>query len=319
MSERRSSNKPDFPILIADDNDLQRTVLEYVLRKAGHEVTVAEDGRKAVEIFTSGYYPIVITDWMMPNMTGLELCRTIRENYQDQFTYVILHSSRDGRDDVQTAMEAGIDEYLVKPAAPEELALRLATAHRVLKLEQALKRKLEEARQLATTDSLTRLYNRGFLDERLPLEVKRAIRYDRPLSIIFSDIDHFKTINDSYGHRTGDEVLKSFARRIKENVRDEVDWLARYGGEEFVLILPETDIEGAMIVANRLQRVVASTPIAVDAAEIGITASFGAASFSPTGNIDARTMAMELLGRADRCLYAAKEGGRNRCEGARLN
>ncbi|HZV81542.1 MAG TPA: diguanylate cyclase [Geobacteraceae bacterium] len=319
MSERRASNKPDFPILIADDNDLQRTVLEYVLRKAGHEVTVAEDGRQAVEIFTSGYYPIVITDWMMPNMTGLELCRTIRENYQDQFTYVILHSSRDGRDDVQAAMEAGIDEYLVKPAAPEELALRLATAHRVLKLEQALKRKLEEARQLATTDSLTRLYNRGFLDERLPLEVKRAIRYDRPLSIIFSDIDHFKTINDSYGHWTGDEVLKSFARRIKENVRDEVDWLARYGGEEFVLILPETDIDGAMIVANRLQRAVASTPIAVDAVEIGITASFGAASFSPTGNIDAGTMAMELLGRADRCLYAAKEGGRNRCEGARLN
>ncbi len=319
MSERRASCKPDFPILIADDNDLQRNVLEYVLRKEGHEVAVARDGRQAIELFTSGYFPIVITDWMMPHMTGLELCRAIRESHQDQFTYVILHSSRDGRDDVQTAMQAGIDEYLIKPVAPEKLSLRLATAHRVLKLEQALKRKLEEARQLATTDSLTRLYNRVFLDERLPLEVKRAIRYDRPLSIIFSDIDHFKTINDSYGHQAGDEVLKNFARRMKENVRDEVDWLARYGGEEFVLILPETDIDGAMIVANRLQRVVAGTPISVDNREIGVTASFGAASFSPRSDIDAATMAMELLGRADRCLYAAKEGGRNRCEGERLN
>jgi len=319
MNERRSTGKANFPVLIADDNDLQRTVLEYSLKKSGHDVMAAADGRQAIEIFKSGYYPIIITDWLMPHMSGLELCRTIRDNYQDQFTYVILHSSRDSKNDIETAMEAGIDEYLVKPVDPTELALRLATARRVLKLEQTLRRQLEEARQNATTDSLTRLYNRGFLDERLPMEVKRAMRYDRPLSVIFSDIDHFKAINDTYGHRTGDEVLQGFACRIKGNVREEVDWLARYGGEEFVLILPETDLDGAMIVASRLQRAVASTPLDVAAGQIGITASFGAASFSPAGKIDAGQMALELLGRADRCLYAAKEGGRNRCEGARLN
>lgn len=319
MNERRSACKPNFPILIADDNDLHRTVLEYTLKKSGHEVMAASDGRQAIEIFKSGYYPIIITDWKMPNMTGLELCRTIRENYQDQFTYVIIHSSLDSKKDIQTAMEAGIDEYLVKPVDPTELALRLATAHRVLKLEQTLRGRLEKSRQLATTDSLTRLYNRGFLDERLPMEVKRAMRYDRPLSVIFSGIDHFKSINDTYGHRTGDEVLKSFARCIKGNVREEVDWLARYGGEQFVVILPETDIDGAMIVANRLQHAVASTPFAVEAEKIGITASFGAAGFSPKEKSDAGKMALELLDRADRCLYAAREGGRNRCEGERLN
>jgi len=319
MTERRSSCKPNFPILIADDNDLQRTVLEYALKKAGHDVVAASDGRQAIEIFKSGYYPIVMTDWKMPYMSGLELCHTIRENYRDQFTYVILHSSLDSSDDIQTAMEAGIDDYLVKPTNPTELSLRLATAHRVLKLEQTLRRSLEESRQMATTDPLTRLYSRGFLDEKLPMEVKRAIRYNRPLSVIFSDIDHFKSINDTYGHQTGDEVLKSFARRIKGNVREEVDWLARYGGEEFVVILPETDIDGAMIVANRLQRAVASEPVTVEAGAIGITASFGAASFFPKEKADAGEMALELLGRADRCLYAAKEGGRNRCEGTCLN
>ncbi len=319
MNERRTSCKLNFPILIADDNILQRKVLEKTLKESGHEVVAASDGRQAIEIFKSGYYPIIISDRVMPNMSGLELCRTIRDNFQDQFTYFILLSALDSKADVRKAMDAGIDEYLIKPVKPTDLFLRLATARRVLHLEQTLRRSLEEARQLATTDSLTHIYNRGFLDERLPMEVKRAFRYDRPLSVIFSDIDHFKLINDTYGHRAGDEVLKDFARRIKGHVREEVDWLARYGGEEFVVILPETDIDGAMIVANRLKNAIANSPITVDAAAIGITASFGAASFSPKGKPDAGKMAIELLGRADRCLYAAKEGGRNRCEGARLN
>ena len=319
MNERRASNKQNFPILIADDDLLQRTVLEKTLKDLGHDVTAASDGRQAIEIFKSGYYPIIITDWIMPNMSGLELCRTIRENYQDQFTYIILLSTLDSKDDVRKGMEAGIDEYLIKPVKATELSLRLSTADRVLQLEQTLRRSLEQALQLATTDSLTHLYNRGFLDERLPMEVKRAFRYDRPLSIIFSDIDHFKSINDTYGHRTGDEVLQNFARRIKGHVREEVDWLARYGGEEFVVILPETDIDGAMIVANRLKHAVASTPITVDAGAIRITASFGAASFSPNGKPDPGQMAIALLGKADSCLYAAKRGGRNRCEGERLN
>ncbi len=318
MIERRSACNLKFPILIADDNELQRTVLEYALRKAGHDVMAAADGLQAIQLFKSGYYPIVITDWLMPNLTGLELCRIIRENCRDQYSYVILHSSLDSSDDIQAAMAAGIDDYLIKPTNPTELSMRLATAHRVLKLERRLRQSLEEAREMATTDPLTRLYNRGFLDDRLPMEVKRAIRYNRPLSIIFSDIDHFKSINDTYGHHTGDQVLKSFASRIKGNVREEVDWLARYGGEEFVVILPETDIDGAMIVANRLQRAVAGEPIAVEGGSIGITASFGAASFLPGEKDDAGTLAQELLGRADRCLYAAKEGGRNRCEGTRL-
>lgn len=319
MNERRSADRPVFPILIADDNELQRTVMEYSLKKLGHEVLVASDGRKAMEIFRSGHYPIIITDWKMPNLDGLELCRTIREQHQDQFTYVILHSAVSSKEEIQTAMEAGIDDYLIKPAGLTDLSLRLATAQRVLALEQTLKRRLEETRKLASTDALTRLYNRGFLDEKLPMEVKRAIRYNRPLSIIFSDIDHFKSVNDSYGHATGDEVLRNFARLMQGNVREEVDWLARYGGEEFVVILPETDIDGAMIVANRLQRSVASTPIAVDDGHIGITASFGAASFSPGGNSDAVNITEELLQRADRCLYAAKAGGRNRCEGVSVN
>lgn len=319
MQERRATNKQSFPILIADDNSMHRTLLAETLRGFGHEVTQARDGRQAIEIFNNGYYPIVITDWMMPILSGLELCRIIRETRRDQFTYIILLTALDSKDDIEKGMAAGIDEYLLKPVKETELAMRLATARRVLLLEQTLRRSLEEAQQLATTDPLTRLYNRGFLDERLPIEVKRAFRYDRPLSVIFSDIDHFKHVNDTYGHPTGDEVLRNFARRIKGNVREEVDWLARYGGEEFVVILPETDIDGAMIVANRLKHAVADTPIPTDAGSIGITASFGAASFSPNGKIDAGTMARELLGKADRCLYAAKNGGRNRCEGTCLN
>jgi diguanylate cyclase (GGDEF)-like protein len=319
MNERRSAAKPAFPILIADDNELQRTVMEYSLKKLGHEVLAASDGLRAMEIFRNGYFPIIITDWNMPNLDGLELCRTIREQYQDQFTYVILHSAVNSKDEIQTALEAGIDDYLLKPASLTDLSLRLATAQRVLALEQTLRRRLEETRKLATTDALTCLYNRGFLDEKLPMEVKRAMRYNRPLSIIFSDIDHFKSVNDTYGHTAGDEVLRNFARRMQGNVREEVDWLARYGGEEFVVILPETDLDGAMTVASRLQRSVASAPIAVDDGHIGLTASFGVASFSPGRKKDAVKMTEELLQRADKCLYAAKAGGRNRCEGASVN
>jgi two-component system cell cycle response regulator len=300
-----------FPVLIVEDNLLMRRILEGHLIELGHTVVAVENGQQALEMLEKEYFPLVITDWVMPEMDGLALCRTMRENDYKGYVYIILLTGQDKKEDLISGLSAGADEYLVKPVNRLELAVRLKTAGRILELQNSLKRSYEEIKLLSTKDPLTKLFNRGYLDERLPQEVKRTFRFERPLSIALFDLDHFKTINDTYGHLAGDRVLQDCADCVRRSVRGEIDWLARYGGEEFLMVLPETNLAGAIACAERLRREVSELVSVIDGSEIRFTASFGVASFTPPDQKEDPTMANVLIEKADQRLYQAKKEGRN--------
>jgi diguanylate cyclase (GGDEF)-like protein len=308
----------NFPILIAEDDAVTRMLLEKTLIKAEHEVVSVENGRKAFDLFKESFFPIVLTDWMMPEMDGLELCRAIRQKKNPGYVFIVLLTAQDSQDDIITGLEAGADEYLTKPFNRAELIARLNTGRRFLEQEKALRQANEEIRILSITDPLTGCSNRGCLNTRLPQEIQRAGRYNRPLSIVMCDIDHFKKVNDKYGHQAGDLVLIEFSKRINDSIRYEIDLLARYGGEEFLVTLPETDLDGALNLSERLRRVISERKFDIGTKKIKITASFGVAGFD-SGNAGVEISFDTLLNHADKYLYKAKNEGRNRVAGGGLS
>jgi two-component system cell cycle response regulator len=292
-------------VLVAEDHPALRKQLEFMLAKAGFTVTSAENGRRALELMQERFFPIVVTDWMMPEMDGIQLCRSIREHSAAGYVYIVLLTAKNSKDDIVTGLQAGADDFLSKPYNPAELVARLNTAKRILGLEQCLKRANEETKILSITDTLTGAYNRTYLNDRLPQEVKRAQKYSRSLSLILSDVDHFKKINDEFGHLAGDEALRTFVRSILSVTRVDCDWIARYGGDEFLIVLPETNPTGGGVAAKRFARTVSETPVEIGSERIHISASFGVTGFDqapPEWNIKSETL-IEL---ADSCLYRAK-------------
>lgn len=300
-----------IPILLVDDDRFMRTVLCQTLQDAGYCVSQAANGKEALELCSNSYFPIIMTDWVMPEMDGIEFCRAFREKPADSYTYLILLTSQEGKEKLIAGLEAGADEYLTKPVQDAELMVRLKTARRILDLESSLQKSLEEIKQLSIHDSLTGTFNRGYLDQHLPNELRRADRYMRELSLIMMDLDHFKKINDTWGHQAGDAVLQHCAKILAGTVRREIDWVARYGGEEFILVLPETDQTGCSVVAERLRSLIAATPCFFRSEEIRVTASFGSVTRKPSNKTDGPDTEF-ILHRADQCLYQAKETGRNR-------
>ena len=276
-------------------------------------MTCASNGKEALDRFSGSFYPIVLIDWIMPEMDGLELCAALRKNSGPGYVYIIFVTAKESKIDVVQALENGADDYVTKPFDRKELLARIQTGLRVLKLEQSLKQANEEIRALSFTDPLTGLYNRGYLNENLPREISRSLRYSRPLHIIMCDIDRFKIVNDTYGHQVGDEVLRSFAELMKNSVRQKVDWVARYGGEEFMLVLPETDASGAETVSERLRDAIGKKRFDARGKSIRITASFGITGFRPAHGERIVTPDI-LLMEADRALLKAKQAGRNRVE-----
>ena len=303
--------KKKFPILVVDDEPVSRNILEKFLHKAGYQVVAAENGLEALQVLKDNFIPIVITDWMMPEMDGLELCKAIRKTNFPGYIFSILITSRDSKEDIVAGLESGADEYLTKPFNNAELRARLYTAERILKLEKSLKKANEEIRQLSITDPLTNCFNRGYLNQRLPHEISRSRRYSRPLSIIMCDIDHFKKINDAYGHQVGDEILKKLVESIKSEIRVGVDWIARYGGEEFIIVVPETNLEGAEVLAERLRQTVSKEIVKAEKKNLSITASFGVTCFDCSKHSD-KTYSETMIKEADSSLYQAKNEGRNR-------
>lgn len=300
---------------------MSRMLLEMTLRKANYDVVSAKDGREAIACFKKRFFPIVFTDWMMPEMDGLDLCRSIRGTATEGYVFIFLLTARDSRADMIAGLEAGADDYLTKPLDRGELFARLKTAVRILNLEKSLKEANEAIRVLSITDTLTGCYNRTYMDEHLPKELQRTFRYGHTISVVMADIDHFKEVNDVYGHQAGDHVLKAFVETIGQSVRSGVDWIARYGGEEFLLVLPETTVDSARILAERLRTTVADRIISYSGKRIRITASFGVASYhTGEGAVQAPPeLNHETMIRiADECLYQAKNEGRNRVVARRL-
>ncbi len=307
-------SKTDFPILIAEDNPVSRRLMEMTVKQAGYEVVSAANGREALNVFKERFFPIVLTDWGMPEMNGLELCRAIRESPTEGYVFIFLITARDAKKDIIVGLEAGADDYLTKPFDRSELIARLKTALRVLELERSLKKAYEKIRVLSITDKLTGCYNRTYMDEYLAREFARSERYRHPVSLVMVDIDHFKGINDTFGHRAGDILLKNFVQAIEKGLRKGVDWIVRYGGEEFLIVLPETDFESAMTSAERLRKFVSESVTLHDGQAIRITASFGVTGFEPSED-RAGVSYESVIDQADKALYEAKKEGRNRVEG----
>lgn len=307
-----------YPILLVEDNALMRLTLENDLRNMGFAVAAAENGKQAMDMMAVSHFPIIVTDLIMPEMDGLELCSAIRKGSFESYVYLIMITSLESKEDMIRGLESGADEYLVKPVDRSELTVRLKTAVRILSLESSLRRSYKEIKALSVKDSLTKVFNRGYLDEYLVHEVKRAYRFDRSLAVIMFDIDRFKQINDTFGHAAGDQVLMDCAWLMSISIRQEIDWIARYGGEEFTVVLPETPVAGARIAAERLRDKLESHFFVAGGMELQVTASFGVAGFTPSGTKEELDLAATLLAKADQCLYRAKREGRNRVVSSRL-
>ena len=294
-------------ILVAEDDPLLRKILQTWLEEWGHQVIFAEDGAMAWKLLQQENPPdLIIVDWVMPEMDGTELCRRIRESQRERYQYVILVTSKTDRQDVVTGFDAGADDFLTKPFDKSELRARLRVAGRILSLQHNLIQAHEELRFQAEHDVLTGIWNRGALMDLLKRELERSLRSQSGPAVMMLDVDHFKQINDTYGHLTGDAVLREVAHRITRVVRP-YDLVGRYGGEEFVLVLPNCDLGQSYKSAERVRLAIASDPIPAFGSEILVTASIGA-----TVAASSAITATELLAAADSALYQAKHAGRNR-------
>ena len=256
------------------------------------------------------FAPIVILDRNMPGMDGITLCKAIRASQYPGYVYIMLVTAHDSEEEILAGLDAGADDYLSKRVSGTQVIARLATARRILTLEHSLKQVIEERRRMAMTDPLTGAHNRRYFMNHMRRELKRTRRFGGDVSLLVCDIDHFKHINDRYGHAAGDAVLVEFVRRIQALLRGS-DWCARLGGEEFAVVLPQTGLGGAAVVAEKIRRTVAADPVVSSEGAIELTVSVGVsalACFPDRGTVTAD----HLLSRADDCLYSSKNGGRDR-------
>jgi two-component system cell cycle response regulator len=298
-------------VLIVDDDELVAEHLAILVRKAGYEVSSVNSGTAALEMLHTESVPIVITDRNMPDMDGLTLCKRIRAEHLENYTYVILLTVQDAEEDILSGLEAGADDYLSKRSSSAQLLARLRTAQRILTLERSLRSVIAQKNRLALTDALTGAHNRRYFNRHLNREIRAAWRSEESLSLLVLDIDHFKTVNDRFGHGVGDEVLQEFAKRITEALPRQTDWLARLGGEEFCVVLPQTDLEGAQLVAEKLRTQICDRPIPTTAGSLKVTVSIGVSGLEAISQSESVTVDL-MLERADECLYLSKQGGRNR-------
>jgi diguanylate cyclase (GGDEF)-like protein len=311
-------------LLVVDDEETLRSVLSQVLEADGFKVSEAASGEEALEKFHAVSHPLVITDIRMGGMSGIELLTEIKRHNPD--SQVVIMTSHASLDSAVTALRAGAYDYLIKPFESLDLisavAGRAAEKARLVAQNRELVEQLQKAneelqqanavlKEMALKDGLTSLFNHRYFQEMLAVEIARSRRYEKPCSIVFMDVDNFKTFNDTHGHPEGDKLLKKLASILVGSVRC-TDVAARYGGEEFVLLLPETPKEGAMKIAEALRAKVEAEPFpGREKQPLGkVTISVGVACYPEDG-----TDAPSLLAFADQLLYQAKRGGRNRVLG----
>jgi two-component system, cell cycle response regulator len=291
-------------ILLVEDSYIERHRIGGYLTDWGLDFLAVGSGTEAVKLLEGPESPnMVLLDWMLPGLDGIDVCRRIRTNgTRATYIYTVMLTAKNRKQDLLLAMEAGADDYLAKPVDPSELRARIMVGKRILELQQSL-------RFAATHDFLTNLLNRSEILASIERELSRSGREGKPATVIMADIDHFKRINDSLGHATGDEVLKEVARRLKSDLRP-YDVVGRYGGEEFLIILPSCELSTGARRADEIRNMVAKNPILTPFGTTSATVSMGVTVTSPVGDHSVS----DLLYEADVSMYAAKKNGRNRVE-----
>jgi two-component system, cell cycle response regulator len=304
-------NKPveQFKILVADESPVYRKLVEQTLPPDQYSILFANTGQSAIELCRQHRPALVITDWNMPDLSGIEVCRQIRASAKDSYTYVIIVTSASEKEKVVEGLEAGADDYLTKPFHPKELLARVRVGRRLLDLHQQIESQNRILKDLALTDALTGLPNRRAVEDWAKGQLSAAVRHGFSLWVVIADLDNFKVINDTYGHDAGDAVLKEFAGILKKRVRNS-DICGRTGGEEFIMIFTHAEECNVGIVVARILRQLREHEFSFGGKPVQVTASFGIAGFQGKGMPDFA----KLISRADAALYAAKRGGRNRIE-----
>jgi two-component system cell cycle response regulator len=294
-------------ILIADDDAMSRRLLEKTLQREGYEVSAVGNGLVALQQLSLPDGPrLALLDWMMPEMDGLGVCLEVRKQEERPYVHIVLLTSRGSKQDVVAGLEAGADDYLTKPWDPAELITRLRVGRRILELEDRLVEARETMRFKATHDPLTSLFNRGVTMELLARELTRTHRENGCMVVMLGDLDHFKDVNDRYGHLVGDEVLREIARRLLGSVRS-YDFVGRYGGEEFLVVLNNCDSSEAAGRAEEIRHRIAAQPVQTKSGPLPVTMSLGVLA-SQDWDL---SLVEQILGEADVALYQAKADGRN--------
>jgi diguanylate cyclase (GGDEF)-like protein len=304
-------------VLIVDDSATIRAALGAAVRAMKLEPVMADTGEKGVELFIAAPPALVLLDVMMPGIDGYETARRMRAATPETWVPIIFLSSGDYDQDLERAIEAGGDDYLVKPVSSAVLSAKIRALQRLDKMHQKL---LELSAQLTTAnqrletisqqDALTGIANRRAFDHRLTLHFADAVRRKEPLSLVICDVDHFKDYNDSYGHPAGDDCLRHIGGALARSCKRTTDFAARYGGEEFALVLPDTPAEGALTVIETARREIAALAIPHEASPTSSIVTFSAGIATYVAQRDAEPQ--KLVERADEALYRAKQLGRNR-------
>jgi two-component system cell cycle response regulator len=291
-------------VLVVDDSLVVRAVVRSRLEEEGYRVVEAVDGVAALDECRQAVPDVVLLDVEMPGIDGREVLRRLKADPGLADIPVVFLTARIGMADVVDGLRSGAHDYLRKPFEPEELVARVAAAAHVKKLQDRLRERNAALETMSRTDLLTGLYNRRHLSDVLTRQHAIAQRNTLPLGVILLDLDHFKQVNDTYGHAAGDQVLCEVARRMRGQLRTG-DVAGRWGGEEFLVVLPDSDDAGAAQVAERIRTALAVEPVHFAGHDIAVTMSAGCA-------VDAMATPQELISLADTCLYRAKETGRDR-------
>jgi two-component system cell cycle response regulator len=297
-------------VLVAEDEAVSLALLESQLRKFQFNVITAKDGLLAWDELQKDTCPnLIILDWMMPGLTGIDLVRKIRSRDTVLYPYILLLTSKDAENDLVEGLDAGADDYMIKPVGSSELRARLRVGKRILRLQRELLLKEQQIRHEARHDKLTGLWNRGAILEFVEREIAIGRRRENSVGVLMIDIDRFKSINDTHGHQAGDEVLRLVGERLVRSIRN-YDWVGRYGGEEFLVLLCNSNAETIITSAERIRKDIASEPVRFADVEVTVTVSIGT-SFCSGNNL---LTCKQLVAIADSALYLAKNQGRNRVE-----
>ncbi|TVQ20560.1 MAG: diguanylate cyclase [Leptolyngbya sp. DLM2.Bin15] len=297
----------NFLVLVVDDLRQNLKIVGTMLDEAGYGTTFSTSGPQALERVKAARPDLIVLDLMMPDMSGLDVCRTLKASPEFREIPIIFLTASHRQDHLLKAFELGAVDYVTKPFSSAELLARVRTHLELKHTRDQLQRVLSEVQRMATIDSLTGVLNRRCLFDIANREFERSQRYGSVFTLLMLDVDHFKRINDTYGHRVGDEVLKELTQAIQRSLR-QVDQFGRYGGEEFVIVLPEIPLHLARQVGDRLRMLSSQLSVPTKNDPISLTVSIGIAAYDPQDKA-----VEDIFERADRALYQAKAEGRDRC------